>query len=622
MRSLFPLLFLLLGACATLKRSQIDKIDTRLEHERRISAMDRLRIQHQLRGAELQLRLERHDLCHTRRFELRTPIQERSAESEGLLTQLLLSVSTLGVAGALEAQEMRGYALGTGALGSALLLHAAYIGWAEGQTQEIKGETQRVLSHEEELPCQIRALPRAWVELQDEDGRPLGRARSDLKGRLRLSLLRARPERLFRFRLEIRLASLLYQQTLELEAAERGALVQLLERRRAQRPPSKLSARLRFDDSAGDGDGRLDAAEPAWLSLEISNLGQGAAEALELRLQPPPALQSHLELERYQILEEISPGERAQIRFKLLAHEDLPGGRHTLLLSFKEQGRVEEQRLALELETVAWRGPRLGVQRLSLRDDGQEGSQGDGDGLLEINELITLELEVLNSGSAVARALELNLKSGSRFIQLLQASSRLGNLLPGEHRRALLRFRVEQGYRGPKHLPLSLELKEARPRYNLSPNLSLYLGAGLKPQGPLKRRGVARLAVLELQDSAGLAAEELAYLSDLLRGIALRLLPKRYFLMTRENLLAQLPPGQALSDCLGGCEIETARRVGADFVISGQLLRFGSELRLNLKLHDSASAALLAQAQASAEQLKALEFALGAAARRLLAPLR
>src|SRR5207302_41500 len=65
--------------------------------------------------------------------------------------------------------------------------------------------------------------------------------------------------------------------------------------------------------------------------------------------------------------------------------------------------------------------------------------------------------------------------------------------------------------------------------------------------------------------------------------------------MTRENLVVLLVnSGRSVSDCIDKCEIETGRLVGADFVLSGVILRFGDELRLSMRLHETRGGTLLA----------------------------
>ena len=133
-----------------------------------------------------------------------------------------------------------------------------------------------------------------------------------------------------------------------------------------------------------------------------------------------------------------------------------------------------------------------------------------------------------------------------------------------------------------------------------------------------------RLAVLELRDSSNAGAAGMAYLTDLVRGSASRALPsERACVLTRESLEPLLPAGTTLAECAdGACEVEIGRRVGADYVVSGELLRFGGALRLLLKLHHCRSGAFLGSEPVAGPDLPALERGLSDAADRLWARLK
>src|SRR5437867_1668737 len=84
------------------------------------------------------------------------------------------------------------------------------------------------------------------------------------------------------------------------------------------------------------------------------------------------------------------------------------------------------------------------------------------------------------------------------------------------------------------------------------------------------------LAVLELRSrlpEADRAAIDTAFLTDRVRAAALQAAPGLR-LMTRENVMVLLKSlGRTLEDCEGECEVETGRKLGADYVVSGEALR-------------------------------------------------
>src|SRR5207253_9802209 len=131
------------------------------------------------------------------------------------------------------------------------------------------------------------------------------------------------------------------------------------------------------------------------------------------------------------------------------------------------------------------------------------------------------------------------------------------------------------------------------------------------------------IAVLEFRDKVP-AAERIdtAYLADQVRAAGKGDRPQARRI-SRENMLILLQSaGRSLEECEAECEVETGRRIGADLVVSGELLRFGTQYKLNMKLHDTRSGELLSGAVASGATADTLDRNLGAAVSNLLEPLR
>jgi TolB-like protein len=103
-----------------------------------------------------------------------------------------------------------------------------------------------------------------------------------------------------------------------------------------------------------------------------------------------------------------------------------------------------------------------------------------------------------------------------------------------------------------------------------------------------------RLAVLELR-GAKIDADVLGAFADALRaGAVSGLAGQDVQVMTRENMLVLLRE-MGKSECSEGeCEVETARNIGADFVISGAVIRMESVFVVTLKLHETKNGSLLA----------------------------
>ncbi len=128
-----------------------------------------------------------------------------------------------------------------------------------------------------------------------------------------------------------------------------------------------------------------------------------------------------------------------------------------------------------------------------------------------------------------------------------------------------------------------------------------------------------RIAVLELVDRAGISDDEASYLTDKVRDAASAELAAAGFLViTRESLQELLPPHTDLKTCAdSSCEVEIGRKIGADYLVTGDILKFAGELRANLKVHHSQSGAFLGSQAAEGIDLKGLERSISAASKAL-----
>jgi hypothetical protein len=111
-----------------------------------------------------------------------------------------------------------------------------------------------------------------------------------------------------------------------------------------------------------------------------------------------------------------------------------------------------------------------------------------------------------------------------------------------------------------------------------------------------------RLAVLEFHGAIDPAI--LAILSDQARAAAVEAgRAQGVAVMTRENLAAILKDmGRGTAACSDGeCEVETARNIGADLVVTGEVVKIQDTLLLTMKLFESKGGTLLASKQAYAK---------------------
>ena len=135
-----------------------------------------------------------------------------------------------------------------------------------------------------------------------------------------------------------------------------------------------------------------------------------------------------------------------------------------------------------------------------------------------------------------------------------------------------------------------------------------------------------RVAVLDFRITGdAVTGTEADYLTDLVRGLSRQALPSaQYVVMTKENIESVLTPEQKAkirSGTAEGGEVEVGRMLGATYIVSGEILKIGRDLKVNLKLHDAKDGNLLSTKVVSAASVKELESPLKQAATGLFEPL-
>lgn len=118
------------------------------------------------------------------------------------------------------------------------------------------------------------------------------------------------------------------------------------------------------------------------------------------------------------------------------------------------------------------------------------------------------------------------------------------------------------------------------------------------------------VAVLEtISDKDLLTLQERQYLTDILRGQAVKVLPavQNWTIMTRENINVMLPPGKSIEDCEGSCLAETGKNIAADFVAQARISKFGKSLAISAELYETAGNKLVASFAGRGESVDDLE---------------
>ncbi len=119
------------------------------------------------------------------------------------------------------------------------------------------------------------------------------------------------------------------------------------------------------------------------------------------------------------------------------------------------------------------------------------------------------------------------------------------------------------------------------------------------------------LAVLEIipkSEIENISIDEMRHLTDELRKQAVSALPSEgYSVLTRDNMLALIPPDEEEAKCLEeSCAVEIGRAIGAEYISQGSLGRFGNELSVSIELYETMSGKLLGSIVMESSDVKGL----------------
>jgi len=126
---------------------------------------------------------------------------------------------------------------------------------------------------------------------------------------------------------------------------------------------------------------------------------------------------------------------------------------------------------------------------------------------------------------------------------------------------------------------------------------------------PLDAEEKLRVAVMDLANKTEITGDEARSLSKQIRMVASATLPKdKFLIMTKDNIKSLLPPEKSLAQCTTAkCVIELGRMISADYIITGSIIHFAEEMRIDFGAHHSLSADSLGGRTADAGNLKGLE---------------
>jgi hypothetical protein len=243
-------------------------------------------------------------------------------------------------------------------------------------------------------------------------------------------------------------------------------------------PPS-LSAHVQL--AGANGVGVVEAESRAALEVAIWNAGPGTAYGVTVTATTErPTL--GLDVGRGERADSIPAGRSATLRVAVATSDALRDGEVAFRVSASEQQGYDLASAArVVLRTRALRPPRLELEGVGVRDQ-------SGNGRIEPREIVDITARVANRGTGSARDVRVTIVAGDD-VQLTPESARevtLGVVRAGETRDVRFSAFTRAGATG---FPVSLAVREARPRFDTLIVLPLALDRPLAAMPTLAVRG-------------------------------------------------------------------------------------------------------------------------------------
>jgi hypothetical protein len=231
-------------------------------------------------------------------------------------------------------------------------------------------------------------------------------------------------------------------------------------------PPALVIETISFEEPSGNK--VLDAEETGTIRVLVKNTGKGSAFGVYLNLSGEN-LPKGINFKEKTYLGEIKSGEERKVEVEVFATEGVLSGEAKFKVQLTEASGFDSKPVILAFNTKALQPPLLEIVKIEIVDT-------EGKRVIKKGKEINLTISVRNRGDGIAKNVYAVIDVGDSNIKLFSEKEvGLGDIMPGEIKKAIFNISVAQRYSGPKTLPLSFKLKEARERFSVLPDIKLAL---------------------------------------------------------------------------------------------------------------------------------------------------
>ena len=222
-------------------------------------------------------------------------------------------------------------------------------------------------------------------------------------------------------------------------------------------PVLGLSAKL----TEPSGNNLIDGNEKAQIELTIANSGNGIAKDIRINMSAINAV--GLKYEQAQKLTGIAAGQNQKVILPIEANRDLISGSITFNINVTEWKGFNPAPIEFTVNTQEFKKPKLVYIESGIKE-----LMGNGNNIIENNEIIEVSTLIQNTGQGTAEETDVFFKiKDPNIITTTPAklNQRIGAIEAGESRTINFAFTVNNEYTGSDNLPLEISISEKFQEY-------------------------------------------------------------------------------------------------------------------------------------------------------------
>ena len=236
--------------------------------------------------------------------------------------------------------------------------------------------------------------------------------------------------------------------------------------------PADLALDIQFSEPSGNN--YLDAEETGTVSITITNNGMGEAYAIQPSLSLKTSI-TGINTGEFELIERLDPSSSKEMQTTISASQYISSETVKFEINISEHNGFDLYPPGkLTIQTRALVPPALALMDVGIND------LTNYNGRIEPNEVIEATAIIQNRGQGLAKNVNISIHYGDKVFNAgdAETSFSLGNVQPNETKEISFSFFATR--QAETDLPIRLEIKEARGRYDQTVNAGLSLNEVIK----------------------------------------------------------------------------------------------------------------------------------------------